>query len=171
MIWSIDFKESIKRFFLKYLVKGDWLQYIGVFGNEMNRINGWFTDKVDEVVYNLNHSASIISLEKILNEYYSLAYTVATRDAKILAGDIIWIESRNLNKLYIYKKSELETPLYLRLKSESLPAPYLITKNEFLATNTFIINVPVSLSFTDIDIKRLVDKYNLATKRYNIITY
>ena len=48
MIWDIDFKATIKEFYLKYLVKNVWAEYLNTIGHELVRVNGFFIDKADE---------------------------------------------------------------------------------------------------------------------------
>lgn len=122
--------------------------------------------------WKLDHDSTIISLEQYLNFHFGIPYDPATRDADIGSGGLIWIESGNKKFLYVYNKSENRPSKIIYNKSESIsPNFYLNNYVEFLATNHFIVWIPVGVPYDDAIVRSLVDHFKLASKTYTIQTY
>lgn len=126
--------------------------------------------------WKLFHSSQIISLEHYLNDHFAIPYSVATRDADIIAGNIIWVESQNFVPFYLYNKIESRPKHYIYNKSEYPLTPpsvktYLRQYSELLDSSSFIVWIPVAVVYDDAIVRSLIDFFKLAGKTYSIQTY
>lgn len=123
----------------------------------------------------LCHSSRIVDLEHFLNDYFSITYSTSSRDADIVSGLIVWIESANVITRFVYNKIEQRPKFYLYNKTEIPPkeTTYLKNFSETLNSSSFIVWIPTSLSggFSEDDLKSKIDLFKLAGKTYSIQYY
>ena len=111
------------------------------------------------VLYKMQHDSKVISLEKMLNEYFNVAgYDIQNHQAskKIFISD-----APKMNRNYLFLPEE-NKPVYLGTM-------YLGAINA--VTYTFIVNIPDSYPFVEQKVRAEIDFYRLAGKRYIIQTY
>lgn len=110
------------------------------------------------VLYELNHNGQVCSMEGLLNDQFddSLRRIYIT-DAPIILP------------LYLHRRAEAK-PAYLRRRSEGIPK-YVRRSTELTKGGSFIVKVPVALTFDLNMMKALIDKYKLAGKAYKIQTF
>ena len=130
-----------------------------------------------DVMYRIQWTGQVASLEAFLNVEYGLSYDVNNRATQIAAGTIIYIEGPELNRIYLRNKieSSLSNKTYIRNKSESTPAnkTFLRSKSEAstVGITPFIVKVPVSLVFDQTIMEAQIRLYAEASKSFTIQTY
>jgi hypothetical protein len=159
MKYNIDYK-NISYKALNYIYKSavKLVDYLGLFGSQLNYLNNIFYSKTlrfEEIVNNNNQR---IIIEKLLNDKYD---NTLRR---------IYITTNVIEPIYFYKVSESETPVYLYTKAESIP--FIMSKNKDIVgvyAPDYTVHLPTSLSSIETKIKSTVDLYNRIDKLYNII--
>lgn len=117
--------------------------------------------------YKLSHSGQVIYLEKVLNEYYGISGYDPTNHET--TKQILISNGDQLNPLYLYIEEE-QNPEHIYQTAESNPQ-FLYTQQEIDDAYTdFIIEVPVSLTYQEQELRALVDYY-IDTRYYKIETY
>lgn len=139
--------------------------------SQLEFLKNIFDDFRSLIKWKLFHNSQIVYLEHYLNDNYSLAYSPATRGADIAAKTIIWIESKNMVKPFLYNKIENRPKRYLYNKAEAMPTTYLKNNSEYYFTSNFIVWVPVSLTFNNFQMTELINFFKLGGKSFTINTY
>ncbi|MFI5196962.1 MAG: hypothetical protein ACHQD8_07715, partial [Chitinophagales bacterium] len=123
----------------------------------------------DNNLYMLAHNSEVCYLEAALND------TFDSINRGIYLSDGVYVDP-----VYIYLVPELK-PVFIDLASEIgtsvIPAPDpvpLYLDEEIYAgigAYTFIVNVPVAVTFDMARLRALVDLYRLPGKKYNVVAY
>lgn len=110
--------------------------------------------------YSLRFNAQVIYLEHFLNDQYD-------------PGDRgIYIEDNaNIEYTYIFNKDEAVEPQYLFNSSEAEPPVYFYNRIDYDADFDYIVKVPVGVSFSEIEMRNKILRYNAAGRRFKIETY
>ncbi len=113
----------------------------------------------DETLYKMQHNGQVIYLEKVLNEWFSVAgYDTQDHDG---TKTVFISDAPPVPRNYVYLNAE-DNPLYLGTVSLGNP----------MAVNyKFIVNVPSSYTFVEAKLRAVIDYYRLAGKKYIIVTY
>lgn len=127
----------------------------------------------DAEIWKLEHNSQIVYLEHYLNNWLGIGYDPATRDARIAAGEIIWIESPNTIPPYVYNKIESRPKKYLYNKTESLPKMYLRNYSETLNTSLFVVWIPNAYNggFSEPVMTDLINFFKLSGKSFSLQYY
>lgn len=109
----------------------------------------------------LLYNGQTIYLERYLNQLYDPVnegiYIVTTGGAFIS---------------YLFNKLELATKIYLTNKVESGTITYMYNKSETLIANfDFIVHVPNAVTYSENIMRKQIDQYKIAGKRYDIQIY
>lgn len=108
-------------------------------------------------LYTLNHSSQVCYLQAVLND----TFDNDLRRIRI-------VDSPDEPPIYIYQSAESK-PVYIYTSGESQPQP-LYTQNETaLDGPDFIVEVPHDITFDEVYMKALIDKYRLASKKNYVI--
>jgi len=153
MMWqTIDFNALPRLLSITALKDSDINDLVKIFMSPL-------IDLYDETLYKMQHNCQVIYLEKMLNEYFEI-FTY-NPNSHIATRQIYIIDAPTVAPTYIYQ-SEENKPVYLGTE-------YL--DRESTTTYQFIIKIPVSINFNEIQLRALVDYYKLAGKQYIIETY
>ena len=69
---------------------------------------------------------------------------------------------------YLFNKVEQNESTYIFNKSEIGANKYIYNNSEALTINDFIIHIPSDVTFLEVQLRKLVDKYKLPDKLYSI---
>lgn len=122
-----------------------------------------FYDFFDRVKYELQFNGQVVMLEHLLNDQFDPALRR------------IFINSEEqLEKIFIYNvdesiPAEEEIYLYNLEDVEETTETYFYNSIEYDLDNDFTIHVPDGLTFDEIQMIGLVNKYKLVAKRFNIV--
>ena len=134
-------------------------------------VNSLFVIYAADIRRKLRTNGQTIYLELYLNTFFSIQYDPATRAADIIAGNIIYIQDgANIDREFIFRRSEIKAPLYIRLRSEAAPL-YLRRISEEAPKQDFILNIPAAVTYYEPAVRALVDEFRIAGKRYILQSY
>lgn len=112
------------------------------------------------------------SLERYLNDVYSLFYDINDRDNQISATEIIYIETIDLFPSdFFFKNQEPQTSPFLYNVSESVQNPFLFNQSQINPGHDFIVFVPNTLVFDTVLLTAQINQYKVAGKKFIIQTY
>jgi hypothetical protein len=107
-------------------------------------------------IYQITITPQVCYLERMLNDRFDSSLR------RISIGDAVWHLP-----LFIYQEAELK-PQALFLESENHPR-YVFTEGEAgSALNDFIVLVPSAVSFSDAEMRAMLDSYKLFGTSYTI---
>ena len=112
----------------------------------------------EQTLYKMQHDCSVISLEKMLNEYFN----VVGYDASDHEG----------TKVVYIDDAPVPPTKYIYLNEEIPPKEYLYLGIQYLTGDVdhidFIINIPSSFIFLEEKLIRVIEYYKLSGKKYKI---
>lgn len=119
----------------------------------------------DELLYKMQHDSTVISLEKVLNEFqqvvgYDPTNHTETRQIYIEDGPVI-------ERDWLYQKVE-DKPKFLYLKSENNPDFIDVFPAQYYH---FIVWIPATMVVEEKKFRAVIDYYKLAGKNYSIRKY
>lgn len=112
-----------------------------------------------DTLYKMQHDSAVISLEKMLNEYFDVATYNA--NSHITTRQVIIVDAPKTAQNYIYQTAENHA-IYLGTK-------YL--NSSAALSYQFIVKIPEAFEFDEILLRERIDYYKLAGKQYIIQTY
>ena len=143
--------------FLRKPVRIDWLNSIN---SPVYTDNNALYNTHTEDLFELNHTNQVKSLEHYLNNKIALTYPIYLTDAN------------RIDKLYIYKTTEISDKVYIRKRGEFAENKYIYKSTE-ISTDSF--DFIVNVSSLDVDkvptIIQYVDRLKAFEKKYTIIYY
>lgn len=152
-MWStINFLELIERLLPTFLRKKVYLIILASCVRPLTEI-------YEETLYKMQHDSRVINLEKMLNEYFEVPnYSPMNHNGskKIYISDAPVPDSK-----YIFQVLENQ-PMYL--------GPVYLG-NENPVNYKFIVNIPETYVFVEANLRKLINYYKLAGKKYIIQTY
>lgn len=162
-MYNLNFSNLTRQLPPALLRKPKMLAWLRTLHLLLNDVNLDFTSYIEEKRKEVSFTGQTIVLEKLLNESYPAA------------ADGIWIDNAGTfhDPGYGYLKAEGQPhPGFGYLKSEGQPHPgFGYLKAEDSGAVNFTVNVPVSVSFDETDMRVLIDKYKAAGMQYIIQTY
>lgn len=119
----------------------------------------------DELLYKMQHDSTVISLEKVLNEFqqvvgYDPTNHTATRQIYIEDGPVI-------ERDWLYQEVE-DKPKFLYLDAENNPDFIDVFPEQYYH---FIVWIPATMVVEQKKFKAVIDYYKLAGKNYSIRKY
>lgn len=143
----------------------------------LNSVSVSFDDFTRQRKRNAKYNGQKMVLERMLNLYYFGQDKWATAADPTASGGI-YIEQAagNVDKMYVFNKSEGSTSDWIFKKSETLPTgalrSYIFKKSELSNfVFDFKVRIPSSFIYNENELRGLVDRYKLAGKQYTIETY
>lgn len=118
----------------------------------LKTIYSLFSKNRDNNLYYLKHNSQVCSMQAVLNDRWD----AGLRRIKIVDADAI-------PQTYIYRATET-TPLYIYRQSENDPV-YLYRSSEILVGLDFIVLVPSFIVFDMMEMRALIDRYRLPSKK------
>lgn len=115
----------------------------------------------DKTLYEMQHDSTVISLEKMLNEYFSSEFDTYDATSHLSTRQVFIEDASRIPPTYIYQTAENQ-PVYL--------GSIYLDRTE-TETADFIVKIPVSFSFNEARLRQQIDFYKLAGKQYRIETY
>lgn len=143
----------------------------------LNAVSVAFEDFTRQRKRQAKYNGQKMVLERMLNLYYYGQDKWATAaDPTASGGFYIEQAAGNVDKMYIFKKTESSTSDWIFKKSESLPGgasrSYIFKKSELSNfVYDFKVRIPSSFTYNENEVRALVDRYKLAGKNYAIETY
>lgn len=110
-------------------------------------------------LYELSITSQVCRLEALLNDRYDFTNRGIFID-----------EGLERPPLYLYQDAETH-PVHLYQDSEISPVLLYTDGEGGLYSDDFIVMVPVSVSFNQIEMRALINRYKLPGMRYSIQTY
>lgn len=112
-----------------------------------------------DCIENMQINGQVIYIEKILNNMY------------FLENREIYIEDIDEHQSYLYERSEGLIGVWLYQRSERERTTHLKQRNEGNLDGNYIVNIPSFLSENTEEIRRIVEKYKPAGRKYIINIY
>lgn len=112
-----------------------------------------------ECIENMQINGQVIYIEKILNNMY------------YFENKEIYIEDINENQSYLYERVTGQVGIWLYLRSERERTIHLKQRNEGNLDGNYIVNIPSFLSDNIEEIRRIVEKYKPAGRKYILNIY
>ena len=131
--------------------------FVEVMKNVLQPLYTNFYDYFNQKKYELTFNGQVILLEHLLNDYYDNVQRRIHID-----------DSLENSNIYIFNKIEGNEKRYLFNSLENGSKTYLFNKSEIESLKDFTIFIPSSVAFGEVQLKKLVDKYKLPGKSYNI---
>lgn len=154
---SIDFNNIASKIVPFQLRKSRVIDYLKSLLKPLVFINNLFSNAQIKIDKDVLYTGQIIYLERLLNDLYD----------NTIRG--IYIQDvANISKTYLHNRIEVRPPYYLYNRSESEPPKYLKNRTEYFNNNRFTIHVPSSVTFQEIQMRSVVDKYKQAGVNYTI---
>jgi len=159
-MFDVDFRKLFYNMLPHFLRAPKALAWLDSLSRPLRTLNGVFSSFRNNTNYKLQFTSQVIYLEHYLNDQFD---PVQRRIFITNINDI------GLRFIYTLPEAEPRQPIYL--KSEGETPIYMVTAQEVLDTDNFIINVPISLVFNTNVFRAKVDFYNQAGKIYLIETF
>lgn len=113
----------------------------------------------DAKLYELKITSQVCYLERLLNDRYD--YT----QRRIYITDAAWHLP-----LFLYQEDELK-PVFLFKETETKPVPLFTEGESGAVLNDFVVMVPASVSYSEIEMRSLIDRFKLFGTKYTIQTF
>lgn len=155
--FDIDFSKLIKWMTPNRWKRKEWFAWIESLLTPVTYIYNKFKGNRKDNLYYLNHSPQVVYLQAVLNDRFDPI------NRQIVIDEGIYYDSP-----YIYKTVESH-PLYVFTTAEAQPVYIFLTEDTFLLTVDFQVLVPNYLSFDEFEMRSLIDKYRLVSKKNYII--
>lgn len=107
-------------------------------------------------LYQLSITPQVTYLQKLLNDRYD--YTL--RRIRI-------VDAIDKPPVYLFVRSELK-PRGFFTRAENNPVYFFARSESGSITNDFVIKIPYSVPFNELELKSLVNAYKLASKKFSI---
>jgi hypothetical protein len=159
-MFNVDFRKALYNLTPHFLRGENNLAWLYSLQQPLKALNTTFVSFRNNTNYRLQFTAQIIYLEHYLNDQFDQA----TRG--IFINNIEQVDFR-----FLYNNIELKPALIIWNNSEAQPPEYLYNYTELLEGDTYIVNVPVAVSFDELVMREKIDFYNNAGKNYSITTY
>lgn len=159
-MFSINFNDIVNKFLPIRVNKQRNRELLYTMLKPLQTLNEAFVIFRNAINYKLLFNAQVIYLEHFLNDRYD----------SVNSGIYIQ-DAANVNYAYLYNKIENRQATVLYNKSENKPKFYMYNKSEYLSQVDFIVMVPGTVSFNQLEMKTAILFYNLAGKRFKIQTY
>lgn len=154
---SINFKDIALKIVPSYRRKPKMMDFIYSLIKPIDNTNVVFSAFTSDTDYYLKFNGQIIYLEHILNDLYD----------NISRG--IYIEDlANVDKIYLRNRVEARPPFYLYNRAEAQPPKYFKNLTEYTSNNRFIVKVPNTVTYVELEMRAIIDKYKQAGVNYTI---
>lgn len=123
----------------------------------------------DDTLYKMQHNGTKIYLEKMLNESYGV---VTYNNQNHSETKLIYIEDITPEeKLFVWQNEEVEN-VFLEDDAEEIEEDiFLDDDTEGTAATSFVVYMPDTISFTETELRALIDSYRYIGKKYTIQIY
>ena len=157
-MFNINFQKIVYNLIPFFLRKEKNLDYIYSLIKPLKDVNVLFFAIVNKINYKLTYTSESNVLARFLNnEYSTTGISITNNNAT--------------DYLFIFNKSESKPKTYIFNKSEGEPKTYVFTKDEHLNRPSFTVNVPISVTFVEAELRSKINTYNQVGKIYTITTY
>ena len=160
IVLNTDFKKLAKKVLPHFLRKERIIAFVSSSIRPLKTVNDLLLDLRDDIELKLSFSAETISLEKFLNDNFDPS------NKNIFISDTLIIE-----ELFIRRNEELRPAPFIFLNSEAKPPRFIYRNEEFEVQSDYIINIPASVVFDEDVVRSEVNTYNLAGKKFEIVTF
>lgn len=159
-MFEVDFRKVFYNLIPHFLRSTAQLAWLDSLQKPLKALNDTFSKFRNYYNYRFLFTAQTIYLEHYLNDKFDQ-----------LTRGIFIANLEQTDFTFVYNKIEVKPAFYFYNKAEAKPPYYLYNWDELLTGDTFVINVPVAVSFTETNMRAEVDFYNNAGRNYSIITY
>ena len=164
--FDINFQSFVRQLLPVRLRQSKTIRWLQCLITPVIELYHTFSDNRTNNLYILSHNSQVVYLQAALNDVFDP-----------ISRRIYIIDGGTSDPLYIYLVAEIQ-PTWLGLVAEIGSTFYsnpqwLYTNTEAASSvNSFVIRVPVSITFDTYRMKALIDKYRLAGKNiYAIETF
>ncbi len=159
-MFNVDFKRIRELMLPPRLRKVIWLAWTRVTVFPIQQLHALFLTFRENTIFDVGFTNQIIYLEYLLNLRFDPTGNSVFIDNVIdgATGLIIHRKVELVDPLIVYRKSEGQPPVILKRKSESGPFD-------------FIVFISAAVTFNEPEMKRTINFYRLAGKRFDIQTY
>lgn len=154
---NIDFNTLISQLLPPRKRSPRMLNWMGALVKSLNTVKTAFYGYYNTVQYNLQFNGQVINLEHVLND----AFDDTLRRIEI-------VDAVENPTTYLFNVIEGNELTYLFNTSEGSPL-YLYNNQEYATQDDFIVEVPVGLAYTEVEMRALINKYKHSAMRYSII--
>lgn len=154
--------------------KSNWISVLMVFTKPLNTVYLRFNQFRLLIWHKAKFNGQTVYLEHYLNDFFALQYDVATRDADIAAKKIISIHTPEpLEAVVLYQRNELQNTLVLKQRGETplQTGGVLYQREELQTAPSFVVYFPTTIQYNEKMIKKLINHYVFAGRKYTIQTY
>jgi hypothetical protein len=122
-------------------------------------------DLYKKTLYDMQHTCQVISLEKVLNEYFMVAnYNPNDHEnTKVITITDEYYPPEN----YIYTQAESTKSVDYDNTDLWLDEDNIFLEDD-LPHFDFVVNIPASITFVEAQLRAIIDYYKLAGKKYRI---
>lgn len=161
MAFNIDMKKLGKRVLPHFLRKPNVILFLNSCLDVLQGLNDEMVVFAEAIDTKVRQTSQVIYLEKLLNDRF---------DPTLKR---IFIQNTSeVNFLYIRNNVEGQPQtVFLSNNSEGAGPVYYENNSEIAALDDYIINVPASASIDEDELRSQVNVYNLAGKKYDVITF
>lgn len=132
------------------------IEYLNAAFKPLIQLHETFDDFYAQIKYELEFNGQVCNLERLMNETFDpINNGIYITDAVFIEQVFIFNDAENNEETYLFNNSEGGAPTYLFNQSEINPYD-------------FIVNVPSTVAFNEVEMKYLLNKYKHAAKRYKI---
>ena len=157
-MFNINFQKIVYNLIPFFLRKEKNLDFIYSLIKPLKDVNVLFFALVNKINYKLTYTSESNVLARFLNnEYSTTGISISNNNAT--------------DYLFVFNKSESKPKTYVFNKSEGEPKTYVFTKEERLNRPSFTVNVPISVTFVEAELRAKINVYNQVGKIYTITTY
>ncbi len=156
-MYQLDFKKLVTWLIPVQMRKDPLLPWAVIWSATFGDIYTRLMKFRDSIIYRITITPQVCYLEKMLNDRFD------KQSRRIYITDAIRKQGT-----FLYTKAE-NKPVILYTKAENKPV-ILYTSGELPGSsdeNDFIVNIPISLSFSESELRGLLDLYKLANKKYS----
>ena len=168
-VFDVDFDVLVKQLLPVRLRKVKTIAWLKCLVLPVKWLFGLFKIFRSGNLYTLAHDGQICYLEAALNDMFDPILR------RVFISDGIYVDP-----VFVYLVPELK-PVFIDLASEVgtgiIPNPdpvrmYLDAEVDGgVGSYTFVVNVPISVTFDMARLRALVDQYRLPGRKYNVVTY
>jgi hypothetical protein len=162
MFWlTVRFNELIKQLLWGDVRKPRTIAFLSAVVSPLQKI-------YDKTLYQMQHDGRTIYLEKVLNEFFEVVgYDTQNHEATKL----VYIDDvEQQEKLYVFQDLE-DDVAFLEDEPDTVDDIFIDSEIENNVAFSFIVFVPDTYTFTEPNLRALIDQYRYIGKKYIIQTY
>ena len=159
-MFRVDFTDLANKLLPPQRRKPVFKDYLKAAFKPLQQLNDILFNYRRDTRYKLAITGQVIYLEHYLNDLYDPVLR------RIYIADTASIEYD-----YLYNVVETGGPMYLYNAAEAEPPIYLENYSEIASADSFIVMVPVAVTYDETVMRSQIDQYKAAGRQYSIDTF